>query len=348
VRWFAKRFKKNNLIEMNKKPKIVVIGGGTGTFVALSGLKEYPVDLTAVVSMADSGGSNRVIRDEFGLLPTSDIRQCMVALAETNGESKLLRELFMYRFHKGKGIAGMTFGNLFMAALADIMGSQERAIEETGKILRISGRILPVSTDNVDLVGEYENGSMVVGEHHIDEPRHNGEMRIVKLSTKPKAKVDKHARQEILEADLIVLGPGDLYTSVLADVVIDGVAKAIRKSRGKVVYVMNLMTRWGQTYDFSASDHVREIEKFVGKEVLDAVLINNNYNFPKLILDAYEKEHAKPVEDDLKDSKFKVIRRDFVSKAVFRKAKGDSLTRSIVRHDAKKLSRALYSYLRES
>lgn len=332
---------------MKSKPKVVVIGGGTGTFVVLSGLKEYPVDLTAVVSMADSGGSNRVIRDEFGLLPTSDIRQCMVALAETNGESKLLRELFMYRFHKGKGIAGMTFGNLFMAALADVIGSQEKAIEETGKILRIKGRILPVSTDSVDLVADYENGKQVVYEHYIDEPRHNGKLRIIKLSTKPKALVNPDAAECIRKADLVVLGPGDLYTSILADVVVGGVAETIRKTKGKVVYIVNLMTRWGQTYDFTSKDHVDEVEKYLGKKVIDAVLVNNNYKFSKAILEAYRKENAKPVEDDLLNKRYKVIRRDLISQMLYRKAKGDNLTRSIVRHDVKKLSIAIFSYLRK-
>lgn len=330
---------------MKKKPKIVVIGGGTGTFVALSGLKKYPVDLTAVVSMADSGGSNRVIRDEFGLLPTSDIRQCMVALAETNGDSKLLRELFMYRFHQGRGIAGMTFGNLFMAALADVIGSQERAIEETGRILRIKGRILPVTSDDVELLAEYEDGSRVVGEHKIDEPRHDGKKRIIDLATIPKAKVDKHAKEAILDADLVVLGPGDLFTSILADVVVGGMSQVIRKSKGKVTYVVNLMTRWGQTYGYSAVDHVNEIEKYIGKNCLDAVFINSNIKFYKAILDAYEKENAKPVEDDLGDGSYKVISKDFVSFKLFKKSKADKLQRSILRHDADKLAKALYEFV---
>jgi uncharacterized cofD-like protein len=326
---------------MRRKPKIVVIGGGTGTFVVLSGLKKYSVELTAVVSMADSGGSNRVIRDEFGLLPTSDIRQCMVALAETDGESRLLRELFIYRFHKGRGIAGMTFGNLFLAALADVMGSQEKAIEETGKILRIQGQILPVTADDVDLVAEYEDGARVVGEHEIDEPKHDGRLRITKLSTKPNAIVSPQAKRAILGADLVILGPGDLYTSVLADVVVDGVAGAIRKSRGKVIYIVNLMTRWGQTYEFSATDHVQEIEKYLGKGQLDAVVVNKNFKFPKAVLNAYRKEQAKPVEDDLSGNNYRILRRDLVSKRLHKKAKGDALSRSVVRHDPAKLGRVL-------
>lgn len=326
------------------KRKVAVVGGGTGTFVVLSGLKNYPVELSAVVSMADSGGSNRVIRDEFGLLPTSDLRQCLVALAESNGESRLLRELFMYRFHQGKGISGMTFGNLFMAALADIMGSQEKAIEETGKILRITGKILPVTTDDVDLVATYENGKVVIGEHRIDEPKHDGSLKIVKLSTKPKASVDRHAREALLGADMIVLGPGDLYTSVLANLVVRGVSEAIRGSRGKVVYVVNLMTRWGQTYRFTAADHLREVEHYLGRP-LDAVVINRDMRYPRAVLRAYVQEHAEPVIDDLTGKRYQLVRRPLLSRRLYVKAHGDVLARSVVRHDSERLADALVSFL---
>src|SRR3989344_1231557 len=145
--------------------RIVVIGGGTGTFVALRGLKAFPVHLSAIVTMADSGGSNKRIRDEFGLLPTSDIRQCLVALSEENGGVGILRKLFMYRFEKGQGISGMTFGNLFMAALSDILGSQEAAIRQTGKVLRIQGTVIPVSFTDTNLFAEYENGEVLSEEH---------------------------------------------------------------------------------------------------------------------------------------------------------------------------------------
>jgi uncharacterized cofD-like protein len=334
---------------MVKLKKVVVIGGGTGTFVALSGLKKYNLDLTAVVSMADSGGSNRIIRDEFGLLPTSDIRQCMVALADANGDSELLRQLFMYRYHQGKGISGMTFGNLFMAALADILGSQEKAIEETGKILRIKGKILPVSVDDIDLVAIYEDNHRAEGEHAIDEVHHgDGKLRIKELTTKPKASIDKKAKQAIEQADLLVLGPGDLYTSVLADVVIGGVPEAIHNCKGKVVYVVNLMTRLGQTYGFSAADHVDEVEKYVGKGIVDAVFVNNNHHLPPAVLSAYKKEDSIPVKDDLKDKKFAVIRGDFVSRSIYKKSRADKLKRSLFRHDSDKLAKALFSYIEDN
>ncbi|MBI1862638.1 YvcK family protein, partial [Candidatus Microgenomates bacterium] len=177
-----------------KKKNVVVIGGGTGTFVALKGLKKYPLNLTAVVSMSDSGGSNKRIRDEFGLLPTSDIRSCMVALSDEGGKAGVLRQLFMYRFEKGEGISGMTFGNLFMAALTDILGSQEEALKQTQKVLRISGSVVPVTFTNTHLFAEYENGSVVTEEHFIDEPQHDGTLKITNLYLKPEATANPQAR----------------------------------------------------------------------------------------------------------------------------------------------------------
>ncbi|PIR58263.1 MAG: hypothetical protein COU70_01830, partial [Parcubacteria group bacterium CG10_big_fil_rev_8_21_14_0_10_35_15] len=204
---------------------IVVIGGGTGTFVVLSGLKKYSVNLSAIVSMMDSGGSNRVLRDEFGLLPTSDIRQCLVALAaNNNGSEVLLRKLFMHRFCRGKGMNGMTFGNLFMAALTDILGSQEKAILQTQNILKIKGEILPVTFDHSHLAVIYENGRKVVGEHYIDEPKHNGKIGIKKAFLLPSARAYLPAIKAIKKADLIIIGPGDLYTSLISNLLVKGIA----------------------------------------------------------------------------------------------------------------------------
>lgn len=328
-----------------ENPKIVVIGGGTGTYTVLSGLRMYPVELTAVISMADSGGSNRVLRDEFGILPTSDIRQALVALADGNGDREIFRQLFTYRFHQGVGISGMTFGNLFMAALTDILGSQLKAIEETKKILHIKGEILPVTLDDVQLLARYENGHQVVGEHYIDEPRHDGKLHIVEIETVPKAKAYKEAVKAIIEADLIVLGPGDLYTSIICNLIIDGIPQALKKTKGKVVFVMNLMARYGQTHKYSAHDHIKDLEKYIGKGTLDNVLINNNLNFPKSVLKKYEEENSFPVKDDLTGDSYKITRTDFLSSSIVQKVKGDKLKRSMIRHDSKKLAEALMNLL---
>src|SRR3990170_7983911 len=180
-----------------KRKKVVVIGGGTGTYTVLIGLKKYPVDLSVIVSMMDSGGSNRVIRDEFGLLPTSDIRQCIVALASGKSD-KILRKLFSYRYVSGTGISGMTFGNLFMAALTDIYGSQEKAIEKTCEVLDVQGQVIPVTYDSVQLVARYESGQQVLGEHFIDEPTADvGKEKIIDLEVIPKAKGNPKALSAI-------------------------------------------------------------------------------------------------------------------------------------------------------
>jgi len=327
---------------MQNRKKVVVIGGGTGTFVVLSGLKKYPLNLSVIVSMMDDGGSNRVIRDEFGLLPTSDLRQCIVALADEN-ENKILRKLFTYRYSLGVGISGMTFGNLFMAALTDIFKSQDRAIEETCNILHVKGNIIPVTFSDSHLVARYENGKQVLGEHSIDEPgEKQGNFKIVELELIPKAKANPKAIKEIKDADLIVIGPGDLYTSVLPNLVVNGIAKAIRTSKGKKLYVVNLMTRFGQTNDFSAKDHVYILQKYIKAKVLDYCLINNSNNFPKGILERYKEEKAHPVLDDLEnENEYKVIRKDFLSSKIYSKNLTDKLKRSLIRHDSDKLAKAI-------
>jgi uncharacterized cofD-like protein len=325
-------------------PNIVCIGGGTGTFVALKGLKQYSNRLSAIVTMSDSGGSNKRIRDEFGLLPTSDIRQCLVALSDENGGAGLLRKLFMYRFEKGTGISGMTFGNLFMAALSDILGSQEEAIRQTGKVLRIQGTVVPVSLTDTNLFAEYENGHVVSEEHLIDEPTHDGTLKIANVYLKPAATVNPEALEVIEKADLIVLGPGDLYTSLLPNLLVEGVASAIRRSKAKKAYVSNLMTKFGQTYNFTAKDHVAVVEKYLGA-ALDYVVINDQA-IPKMALDVYAKSQEHQVVNDLTTTaKTRIVTADIVSSQFTAKAKSDTLIRSLIRHDSAKLAAVLMSLL---
>ena len=329
----------------NRK-KVVVIGGGTGTYTVLLGLKKYPIDISAIVSMTDSGGSNRVIRDEFGLLPTSDIRQCMVALA--SGETdELLRKLFTYRYNAGTGISGMTFGNLFMAALTDIYGSQEKAIEETCKILKVQGNVIPVTYNNSHLVARYENGEQVLGEHYIDEPKVElGDTRIVELEVFPPAKANRKALKVISEADLIVLGPGDLYTSIICNLVVGGISEVAKNAKAPKVYVLNLMTKFGQTNGFSGKEHIEELERYLGEGAINYVLVNKRNSFPRGILARYKEERAYPVRDDLNgELSFRVVRRDLVSSKIYEKPKSDKLKRSLIRHDSDKLARAIISLL---
>ncbi len=340
------------LIFTLRKLKVVTIGGGTGTFTVLSGLKKYPeFDLSVIVSMMDDGGSNRVIRDEFGLLPTSDVRQCILALA-SNESDEVLRKLFTYRYSSGTGISGMTFGNLFMAALSDIYGGdQEKAIEETCKIFEVKGKVIPVTFEKTNLVARYENGKQILGEHAIDEiNRKQGKYRIVNLEVIPQVEANKEALNEIKVADLIILGPGDLYTSTLSNVVVDGIAQAIQKSKAKVIYVMNLMTKFGQTGKFKASDFISEVEKYIGKDRVNYCLINNSINIPPKILRKYREELSEPVIDDLdsKYKKMKISRRNLISDVIYEKPKSDKLTRSLARHDSDKIARAIKKLLATS
>lgn len=329
-----------------KRKKVVVIGGGTGTFTILSGLKKYPqLDISVIVSMMDDGGSNRVIRDEFGLLPTSDLRQCMVALAGSDSD-ETLRKLFTYRYENGVGIAGMTFGNLFMAALTDIYGGdQKKAIEETCELLGVRGKIIPVTFEKTNLVATYENGKQILGEHEIDEPGSGvGKSKIIDLQIFPKISVNKDALTVIQAADLIILGPGDFYTSILPNIVVDGVAQEIVKSQGKVLFVMNLMTKYGQTIGFKASTFISEINKYLGKDP-DIVLINSLRKIHGSILKKYKAEKAEMVRDDLKKSKIKIVRKPLVSDKVYKKFQSDKLTRSLIRHDSERLAKAIVDLL---
>ena len=218
--------------------KVVVIGGGTGSATVLSGLKNYDVMLTALMAMTDDGGSNGILRREFNLLPTAGIWQAMTVLST---QEPLLIELFRYRYHEGEGISGMTFGNLIFAALSDILGSQDRAISEIARMLAVKGEVIPISHDMAQLVAVYEDGSVVIGEHNIDQPSHDGTLRIKRTMTKPNAKLNPEARGAILQADVVILGPGDFYTNTVADLVIEGVVEALLECDALVVFIVNII-----------------------------------------------------------------------------------------------------------
>lgn len=328
---------------MGKIPRIVIIGGGTGSYVVASGLSTMPCRVSVLLTMADEGGSNRVLRDEFGLLPTSGVRQAILALSQNK---TVLRELFNYRYyHGGKNLEGMTFGNLFMAAIADIMGSQKRGIEETCKLLRVKGDIIPVSYDKIRLVAKYDNGKVVIGEHNIDEPKFRLGPKITGLTTRPKARLNPDAKKAISSADLIVIGPGDFYTNTVANLAIDDLRGVVESSKAKIVFISNLMNSPTEAPDYKLSDFFEDLKKYLSLEKIDYVLINNNYNLPLGALVAYKKEAASPIVDDLQvsdvNSHVKIIRADLLSRRVAEKVKGDTMARSIVRHDPAKLAKAI-------
>ena len=329
---------------INKSKTISVIGGGTGTFMVLSGLKKYPeLNLNAIVAVTDSGGSTGHLRDEYGTLPVGDIRQCIVALADSTNGHNILRELLMYRFDKGD-VKGHNFGNLFLTALTEMLGSEEAAIQQAAKILHIRGNVIPISNEKIDLVANYEDGTELVGEHLIDEPdeNHNCQQRISDLKVQPLAQISLKAKTAILESDYIILGPGDLYTSILPNVVVGGAKEALCNSKAKIIYIVNLMTKNGQTTDYTAQDHVNDIIKYSGRTP-DYIFINNS-QLPNNILTNYQEEYAFPVIDDVVEdanTKSIIIRSDFVSDELVKKQDSDILKRSLIRHDSTKVAETI-------
>lgn len=234
----------------------------------------------------------------------------------------------------------MTFGNLFMAALADILGNQMEAIRKTGNILKIKGRVIPVTNSDSNLVAEYENGLKVVGEHNIDEPKHSGKIKIKKIYLDPPSVANFEAISAIENADFIIIGPGDLYTSLMVNLAVGGVAKAIKNTKAKIVYVMNIMTSFGETYGLSALDHIEIVEKYMQGRKLDYILLNSK-KLPDDIIKKYEKANDYPVKDDLSKGDKRIIRADFLSNENIKKDKADVLQRSLIRHSGEKIARAI-------
>ncbi len=330
------------------KKKVVVIGGGTGTYTILRGLRHYTdrLELSAIVTMADSGGSTGRLRDEFGQLPVGDLKMALAALASDAGShAELVRELFLYRFDKGEGLSGHTFGNLLLTALTDIMGSQAAAIETTGTLLQTCGRVIPVTTDNVHLKAVYDDGVVVVGEHAIDvPPQARAERRIVSLSLTPRATITPAAAAALVSADMIIFGPGDLYTSILANCVTAGCAEALKESKATFVYVANLMSRLGQTKGMHIDDYLSELERYTG--ITPHHVLCNTTPFDADLLGRYATEGNHPV--DMQSSRhtqteFRYV--DLVSTEAIRGISGDSVPRSLLRHDSQKLAAAIMSFV---
>ena len=323
-------------------PNIVTIGGGTGSYTALYGLKKYPLKLTAIVNMVDDGGSSGRLRDELGVLPPGDVRQCLVALAES---SKLLRDMFNYRFEDG-GLKGHSFGNIFLSTLEKQTGSMKKAIAEVGKILNIKGHVVPITfTKKTNLCVDLEDGKTIVGETHIDEveaKEHRAPIKKVYL--KPKAELNADAKIALEKADFILIGPGDLFTSVLPNILVTGVTEIIKHSKAKKIFVVNIMTKYGHTTGYGAKKHVEEIEKYLGKNVIDYVLVNSKK--PKKITHSwYEEFEEHPVEDDLEDNRYKVIRKDLLKDFIIVQNPVDARRRSIIRHHPKKLAKEIVNII---
>ena len=332
-----------------QKKKIVVVGGGTGTHTVLRGLRHYAstIDIAAVVSMMDSGGSTGRLRDEFGFLPIGDVRNVLTALASESEEDHILmRELFLYRFTQGEGLSGHNFGNLFLTALTDMLGSEEKAILAASRILKIAGRVIPVTTDTGHLKATYSDGQVIIGENEIEELElelGGDTVRITALEVTPRAVITDQAKTALLEADLIVFGPGDLYTSILANCVVEGFREAVLASQARVVYVCNLMSKHGQTSGMHAKEHIDELARYIGR-LPDIVFINNAPLQTELVR-KYEQEGDHPILNNCVDGTCTIINIPLVSSDEVVLQNGDVIKRNLIRHDSHALAKALIDVL---
>lgn len=311
--------------------RVVVIGGGTGNFAVLRGLKNYPVELSAIVSMADDGGSTGILRDELGVLPPGDVRQCLVALSNS---SSLMRSLVNYRFENG-GLGGHSFGNLLLSALEKVTGSFEKAVEEMGRILFIKGKVIPVTTHQVRLKMILNNRKILEGEKEIYLSQEI-DQGYRKIYLEPFPEANPHAIEEIAKADYVILGPGGLHTSLIPNLLVEGVGQALLKSKAKKIYVGNLMNRKGQTTGYKTSHYLAEISRFLGDDIFDHILVNEQ-SPPEELLDVYAEEGTL-VENDLYEKR--VIAAPLLG-TLHEGSKTDLLKRNLIRHDPDKLAEEL-------
>jgi len=334
---------KNTLVDkvyakriLEKGPKIVVIGGGTGLSTLLTGLKQKTSNITAIVTVADDGGSSGRLREEYGVLPPGDIRNCLVALADSED---LLGALFQFRFKEGKALQGHNFGNIFITALSKITGDFAKAIKESSKVLAIRGNVFPATLEKVKLVARRENGKETVGECHIREEKSSP---IDWLFLRPnECKATQESAEAIRQADAIVLGPGSLYTSVMPNLLIEGIQREIMRSRAIKIYICNVMTEAGETDDYSVSDHVKAIIKHTRPGVID-YCIANVMRIPKDLYEKYKLEDKFPVKLNENDERW--FRQE---KITLVKAHIASM-KEFVRHDSLKLSDTIMDILNES
>ncbi|MBV4426200.1 gluconeogenesis factor YvcK family protein [Clostridium tyrobutyricum] len=312
-----------------KGPKIVAIGGGTGLSTMLRGLKYYTSNITAIVTVGDDGGGSGDLREDLGILPPGDIRNCILALADTE---PLMEDLLQYRFKDGR-LKNQSFGNLFLAAMDGISSNFEEAVHKMSSVLAVTGKVMPVTLDNLILKAKYKDGSMAQGESTIPEEAIKRNTKIDKLFIEPKgARALKEAIQAIVEADAVILGPGSLYTSVIPNLLVKDIAEALQKTKGIKIYISNIMTQPGETDGFSVSDHIKTIYKHGGNGIIDYVIVNVG-RIDKNLAGKYHEEASHLVdidEDEVNKLGVKVIEGDFIS------AKN-----GLIRHNSEKLASIL-------
>ena len=314
--------------------KILAIGGGTGLPIALEGLKTYSENLTAIVTVTDSGRSSGVIREEYGILPPGDVRNCLVALSETEEQEKDLYQLFQYRFNKGS-LNGMSLGNLLMTALTDMTGSFDQAIKKASKILTIKGKVLPSTLTSTHICAELKDGSVVEEEFNVRAPRKAPIERVFLKSNDAECPPD--AISEIEKADIIVIGPGSLYTSVISNLLVGGIKNALQNTKAVKIYLCNIVTQPGQTDNYTASDHIKAVIRYLGEGILDYVLVNNN--FPREeIIEKYRKEDADIValDENLEKNNVTVEVTDLIENIEQKRVLWEK--QDLIRHDPEKLA----------
>lgn len=318
--------------------RVVTIGGGTGTFAVLSSLRRIPdLSLSAIVTTADDGGSTGHLRDAYGFLPAGDARQALVALAE---DGNVLRDLFAYRFTKSD-LAGHSLGNLFITALTDLLGSDRAGLAEASRILRVNGTVIPATDTSSVIVATLADGSVIRNEHAIDE-RVVGRSRIKSLAFDVSAPLAKEAHEALKEADAIIIGPGDLYTSSIAALLPEGMREAIQASDAQLIYIANLFTKTGQTDGYTLREHVEEIERYAGRAP-DKILVHEGM-FSQEVLQWYASEGEYPLVDDLTDD-VRVTRSALASVNVVPALPNDPIRRSLMRHDPILVGEALRQLL---
>lgn len=325
--------------------KVVTIGGGTGSFMLLSGLKKYPIEIAAVVSMADDGGSTGQLRDELGVLPPGDVRQCLVALAD---ESEKLRELMSYRFDEGS-LEGHSFGNLFLSALEKTEGSFLKGVEEAAKILKIRGEVVPVTGSDVNLMVTLSDGTELIGEHEINTNEQVVEKGIQKVYLHPEAIANEVAIQKILEADLVIIGPGNHYCSIVPNLLVTGIPEALQNTKAKVVYNANLVNKKGHTTGYTLERYAAEINRFIGADRLDYVVFNCENPDPSLV--KHYEEEGETVTMREKEShagRYQILEADILQQTRVERQKGAEalgVKRTYIRHDHNKLAAVLIDIL---
>ena len=318
-----------------KGPKIVVIGGGTGLSTMLRGLKYYTSNITAIVTVGDDGGGSGDLREDLGILPPGDIRNCILALADTE---PLMEDLLQYRFTDGR-LKGQSFGNLFLAAMDGVSDNFVDAVKYMSSVLAVTGKVLPVTLDDMKLVAELENGSIIEGESDIPKEALNQKSRIKRLSIKPSnAKPLEEALQAIRDADAIVMGPGSLYTSVLPNLLVKGIASEIRKSDAFKIYISNVMTQPGETDDFNVSDHIKVLRKYGGKDIVNCVIANVG-NISDDMKEKYKSKGSEIVSidrEELKDLDIDIVEKNLVK-----------INKGTIKHDSDYLAQVLVETIME-